>query len=190
MTDIRRYVQRIGVLGIFWNILTSRGLFAIIIYRFRSWLLNRCAPNFGPIALLFTVLSIVSMHISRILTKSEICPHTDIKPGLFISNRGNVIIGANRIGQGCVIQEKVTIGRDVVTKEKSTIGDNVWIGANSVISGSLTIGSGSTIRESSVLTKSIPANCVVQGNPARVVKTRFDNSKLLANPYVSSHSTL
>ena len=121
------------------------------------------------------------------ICKTEITLPTEIEPGLFISNKGNVIIGAKRIGKMCVIQENVTIGTNPLTKGKATIGGNVWIGANSIITGAITIGNGTTIREGTVLSKSVPAHSVVQGNPARVVKIGLDNSQLLTNPYQSSH---
>ena len=188
MKDIQRYIiQRDGVIVTFRTILTSRGLFAVIIYRFRAYFLQCCA-KYKQIGFLFKALSILFMHISVILAKSEIFPNTDIKPGLFISNKGHVIIGAHRIGSRCVIHENVTIGGNLFTKEKPTIGNNVWIGANSVIIGGITISDGSTIREGTVLTKNIPSNCVVQGNPARVTKKGFDNFQLLSNPYIISEA--
>ena len=51
------------------------------------------------------------------------------------------------------------------------IGDNVWIGANAMIMKGVQIGSGSIIAASAVVTKDVPENCIVAGNPARVVKT-------------------
>lgn len=50
------------------------------------------------------------------------------------------------------------------------IGDNVWIGMNSCILPGVTIGDNSIIGSGSVVTKSVPANEVWVGNPARFVK--------------------
>jgi len=50
------------------------------------------------------------------------------------------------------------------------IGDNVWIGASVVIVPGVDIGSNVTIGAGSVVTKSIPANCVAVGNPCRVLR--------------------
>jgi acetyltransferase-like isoleucine patch superfamily enzyme len=58
------------------------------------------------------------------------------------------------------------------------IGRNVWIGANCVIYGAITIGDGVTLLPNTVLTKSIPAGVVMQGNPARLVLRNFDNTEL------------
>src|SRR4030081_2478828 len=51
------------------------------------------------------------------------------------------------------------------------IGDNVWIGMNAVILKGVTIGDNSVVEAGAVVTKSIPANTIVAGNPAVVVKT-------------------
>lgn len=50
------------------------------------------------------------------------------------------------------------------------IGDNVWIGMNAVILKGVTIGENSVVAAGAVVTKSIPANTIVAGNPAVTVK--------------------
>jgi len=50
------------------------------------------------------------------------------------------------------------------------IGDNVWIGMNAVILKGVTIGDNSVVAAGAVVTKSVPANTVVAGNPAVEVK--------------------
>jgi acetyltransferase-like isoleucine patch superfamily enzyme len=50
------------------------------------------------------------------------------------------------------------------------IGDNVWIGMNAVILKGVTIGDNSVVAAGAVVTKSIPANTIVAGNPAVTVK--------------------
>src|SRR6185369_1556591 len=50
------------------------------------------------------------------------------------------------------------------------IADNVWIGMNAVILKGVTIGENSVVAAGAVVTKSVPANVVVAGNPAVVVK--------------------
>jgi acetyltransferase-like isoleucine patch superfamily enzyme len=51
------------------------------------------------------------------------------------------------------------------------ISDNVWIGMNAIILKGVTIGENSVVAAGSVVTKSVPANTVVAGNPAVPVKT-------------------
>jgi len=50
------------------------------------------------------------------------------------------------------------------------IGDNVWIGMNAVILKGVTIGDNSVVAAGAVVTKSVPANTIVAGNPAVTVK--------------------
>ncbi|HTL80354.1 MAG TPA: acyltransferase [Bacteroidia bacterium] len=58
----------------------------------------------------------------------------------------------------------------VVDTAPVVIEDDVWIGCNSIILKGVTIGKGSIVAAGSVVTKSVPANCIVAGNPAAVVK--------------------
>jgi len=51
------------------------------------------------------------------------------------------------------------------------IGKNVWIGMNSVILKGANIGDNSIIGAGSIVTGSIPSNCVAAGNPAKQIKT-------------------
>lgn len=54
------------------------------------------------------------------------------------------------------------------------IGENCWIGPNVRICKGVTIGDNSIVGACSVVTKSVPANCIVAGNPAKIVKTDID----------------
>lgn len=51
------------------------------------------------------------------------------------------------------------------------IGDDVWIGAGAVILKGVTVGDRAVIATRAVVTRDVPADAVVAGNPARVVKT-------------------
>jgi acetyltransferase-like isoleucine patch superfamily enzyme len=59
-------------------------------------------------------------------------------------------------------------------KETPTIGNDVWIASDVVVYSGVHIGDGAVIAGESVVTKSVPAYAVVAGNPARVVKYRFE----------------
>ena len=54
------------------------------------------------------------------------------------------------------------------------IGNDVWIGNGATILGGVKIGSGAIIGANSVVAKNIPPYAIAVGNPARVIKYRFD----------------
>lgn len=62
--------------------------------------------------------------------------------------------------------------RNVVSKGAVCIGRNVWIGDKATILPGVTIGNGVVIAANAVVTKDVPAYCVVGGNPARVIHKR------------------
>ena len=68
---------------------------------------------------------------------------------------------------------KYAVARPIV------IHDNVWIGRNSIINKGVTIGENSIVAAGSIVTKDVPANCIVAGNPARVVKSDIDKEPRL-----------
>lgn len=63
-----------------------------------------------------------------------------------------------------IVKDRELSSHDVV------IGDNVWIGEMVSVLPGVTIGKNSIIGSNSVVTKSIPENCIAVGNPARIVK--------------------
>lgn len=54
------------------------------------------------------------------------------------------------------------------------VGNDVWFGYDCLIKNGVTIGDGAIIAARAVVVKDVPAYSVVAGNPAKVVKIRFD----------------
>ena len=54
--------------------------------------------------------------------------------------------------------------------EPIAIGDDVWIGGGAIILGGVTIGARAVVGAGSVVTRDVPADTVVAGNPARSIR--------------------
>lgn len=62
-----------------------------------------------------------------------------------------------------------------VSKGDTIIEDGVWIGMRVIIMPGVHIGEGAVIGVNSVVTKDVEPYTIVSGNPAKVIKKRFDN---------------
>jgi acetyltransferase-like isoleucine patch superfamily enzyme len=58
------------------------------------------------------------------------------------------------------------------------IKNDVWIGAKSTIMSGVKISNGAVVAAGSVVTKDVPPYAIVGGNPARIIKYRFDKSQI------------
>lgn len=56
----------------------------------------------------------------------------------------------------------------------TVVGHDVWIGYGATIMPGVTIGNGAIVATRSVVTRDVPAFAIVGGNPARVIRHRFD----------------
>lgn len=95
----------------------------------------------------------------------------NIKKGIVIQHGHSTRIGAISIGEHCQIWHNVTIGTNKShTGNLPTIGNNVMICAGAIVIGNINIGDNAIIGAGSVVVKDVPANSVVVGNPAKVIK--------------------
>lgn len=67
---------------------------------------------------------------------------------------------------------------DAQNRGDTVVGNDVWIGMNAVIMPGVKIGDGAIIGANSVVTKNVEPYTVVGGNPATIIKKRFDEQTI------------
>ncbi|EGJ50831.1 CatB-related O-acetyltransferase [Desulfocurvibacter africanus] len=60
----------------------------------------------------------------------------------------------------------------------TVVGNDVWLGYDCLLMPGVKIGHGAVVASRSVVTKDVPPYAIVAGNPARVVRTRFDEQTI------------
>lgn len=91
-----------------------------------------------------------------------------------MSRFGNFVFvnrGAS-LGHHLVAEDFASIGPGVVTAGGVTIGRGAVIGAGSVLFPGVRVGANAIVSGGSVVSRDVPANTLVAGNPAKVVKER------------------
>lgn len=126
----------------------------------------------------------------------------------FFSADKKVALGDNvGINSGTVISSNLKIGNDVLIaprcglinrgehtyevcgqtifdgprarSEDIIINNDVWIGYGSTILGGVTIGEGAIVAAGSLVVNDVPEYAIVAGNPARLIKMRFDSRQII-----------
>lgn len=67
---------------------------------------------------------------------------------------------------------------DLPVKGDIIVGNDVWFGYDTLIKGGVTIGDGAIIAAGAVVVKDVPPYSIVGGNPAKVLKMRFDDKTI------------
>ena len=94
-----------------------------------------------------------------------------MKGGCYVAHPYATTINAKSIGKNFTCHQCSTVGNKGEGRpdELPVIGDNVVLGAHCVVIGNVTIGDNVIIGAGSVVVKDVPSNCIVVGNPARIL---------------------
>ena len=103
------------------------------------------------------------------------CP--SIGPGAHFEHNYATYLNAERIGSNFYCLQLVTLGNDG-KMQRPIIGDDVKIFTGATVFGGITIGNHVTIGAGAVVSKNVPDNCTVIGNPAYIVKKDGQNCKI------------
>ena len=95
------------------------------------------------------------------------CP--SIGPGAHFEHNYATYLNAEHIGSDFYCLHLVTLGNDKDGR-RPVIGDHVSIYTGATVFGGITIGNHVTIGAGSVVSKNVPDNCVVAGNPAYIIR--------------------
>jgi serine O-acetyltransferase len=132
---------------------------------------------------------------NRFLTGIEIHPAAKIGRRLFIDHGMGVVIGETaEIGNDVTLYHGVTLGGTTWQKGKRhpTLEDGVVVGAGAKILGPFTVGKNAKIGSNAVVTKAVPSEVTVVGNPARYIEKNTDkrSSQLLSTDQEANQNAI
>lgn len=140
-----------------------------------NWLLLEFLANSPDFRTLFYFRTrSVFSHILNLYCKKQsnftIDISTKLGGGVLTGHPYCTILNADAIGDNFYVNHLVTVGEE--KGKRPTIGNNVSIYTGAIVIGGITIGDNCVIGAGSVVTKSIPDNCIAVGNPARILNKK------------------
>lgn len=109
-----------------------------------------------------------------ISTPTDVGAFTSIAPRVRIEQRDNHACVANPLLVSQTTHRHIPGYPGVDSLHGVTIGNDVWIGREAILLAPVTIGDGAIVGAFSVVASDVPPYAVVVGNPAKVIRYRFD----------------
>ena len=160
--------------------LLGYGLQTVLIYRYGQWVERRFQHVcLLPLRWLLLIPYLFAHWLAGILYGIQISRKARIGSGFYIGHFGGIEVGACKIGKNCSIQQHVKISPGVNAGDTPRIGSCVWIGSYARIEGKITVADRATIAAGAVVKNNIAGGSLVSGNPARVIKKKYDNREIL-----------
>ena len=111
-----------------------------------------------------------------VLFGADLAPSADVGPGLALPHPVGVAFSGVRIGRQARLMGGVRLGGggydDQSRDGLPTIGDNCYIFDGAKVFGAVTIGDRVVVGTNAIVSRDVPADVILMGNPARVVKRR------------------
>lgn len=82
----------------------------------------------------------------------------------------NVTVICDSNPNNSLLQSHPYVNEKLICSKKVVIEDDVWIGTGAIILAGVKVGQGSIIGAGSVVSKDVPAKCIVTGMPAKVIR--------------------
>ncbi len=95
-----------------------------------------------------------------------------------IANNVSIGLGEHDLSQISTCSYFYENSYQKLTEKECLIGNDVWIGVDSIVRRGITIGNGAVIGANSFVNVDVPDYAIVAGNPAKVIKFRFDPAKI------------
>ncbi len=186
--DIRRYVNAETNISFLRQILTQRGLWALLQYRLASAIYRWTLPAIIKRPLL--VLMAMWQKFVEITTGICLPCTAIIGPGLYIGHYGHIFLNGNVvIVCNCNLLQGVAIvvsGRGE-HRGVPVIGNRVHFGANATVAGNIRVGDDATIAANSLVITDVPDGCSVSGIPAEIISREYSRYFVKLKPQQSGN---